>query len=115
MSLKIEQILGPGDKEPIPKDWRLLGFFDSPETHSKISLLAAAMGLDKSKLLRKIVSDWLAEHDAVTWAQKKIRELKTSPEGSEIPLKEFKARIRAFLEEKKVESALIEKVLKEIK
>lgn len=111
MSLKLEQILG-GKKESLPKDWKLIGFHGSPQMSSDLNLIAIGMGLDKSKLLRKIVGDFILEHDPVRVMINKARELMMESVEAGTTHQEFKANLRAFLIEKKVAEDVVKQVLK---
>ena len=114
MATKLEQALSGGtEKEPVPKDWRMIGFFGPPSMISDLTLVAVGMGTDKSKLLRKIVGDWLLQNDPVEIASEKVKEILQSP-NQEMTPKEFKTKVRAFLKQKKVSNDLIEKVLQSI-
>lgn len=114
MNSKLGDIFIATKREPIPKDWKLIGFFESPQTNDELNVLAIAMGMDKSKLLRKIVSDYLDKNDPLESVVEKVKELRNSEKAQGMPIIEFKSKIKAFLSEKKVPNELIKKVLHSI-
>lgn len=111
--MKLEQILVT-EKEPTPKDWKMIGFSGPPTMSSDLTLMAVAHGIDKSKLLRRIVGDWLKNQHPLESMISSIKQIRQSEEGKNMPAKDFKAKIKIFLKEKKVNDELITKVLKSI-
>ena len=95
-------------KNKTPKDWRLVGFFDSPDVHSQLILIALGMEEAKSKLLRRVVSDWLKSNNAVQIA---VNQIRTSPEARDPA---FRGRLEKFLQKKGVSRLYIDKVLKQL-
>jgi hypothetical protein len=92
----------------------LIGFSGSPEMSIDLTLIAIAHGIDKSKLLRKIVGDWLKNQHPLESVIATVKQLRESEEGKALSLKDFKAKISVFLKEKKVPDAIISHVLKSV-
>lgn len=111
MASNLEQaLLGDEEKESIPKDWKMIGFYGSPETSDLLSLGGVGLGLDKSKLLRQIVDDWLEKNDPIQIAAEKVKEL-ASHVSEEITEEEFTNKVRSFLVLKRIPEDLIKQVL----
>lgn len=96
------------------KDWKLIGFYDSPDTNSELILLSIALEKDKSVLLREAVQYYLnGQHPAVAAAYEIERKLPvpTATKTRGTYLKD----IEKFLHKKGVSKKYIEKVIKELK
>ena len=95
------------------KDWKLIGFYDSPDINSRLILLSIATGQDKSVLLREAVNHWLCNFNpavaAATTIRNKLLVGKTKKLDSTV-LKD----IEKFLQKKGVSKTFIQKVIKEL-
>lgn len=109
MKKGLKALLQSKAKIKADKDARLIGYYDSPDVHSQLQLLALAKGETKSELLRQIVALWLKEHNAVDLAAAQI---KSSPEGKDPA---FIERLKSFLLKKKVTPTYVDKLLKQLK
>lgn len=118
MSSKLEQALFGGADEigkETFKDGKLIGFYAPQEVDSKLTLLAIGFGItNKSLLLRKIINEYLSQHNPLVIVTGRISRILQSPIGPEIKTKDFKSNLRKFFEEKKIDKKLIEEVLKQL-
>lgn len=107
---KLEDALlgGTEGKEPTPKEWKLIGFYISPEMRSELTLLSIGLGLDKSKFLRMVITEFIRKNDPIKVASKKFNDILAS---SEEDPEEFRNKLQSFLRDKKVSDDLIERVL----
>lgn len=113
MASKLEQIF-LSSKDPIPRDWKMIGYFDSPETTINLNLMALSLGISKSRLLRNIVAEWLSTNDAFQAIVTRIKALRDSEEGKGMDAREFHTKVESLLKEKKIPKELRERILKSI-
>lgn len=110
MKATLKTLWGKKQKANHPKDWKLIGFYDSPDVNSQLVLIAFGMGEGKSELVRRIVADWLKRYpNAVKLAVKQIK----STQGEETDLA-FKRRLEKYLKMKGVSKKYIDQVLRNL-
>jgi galactitol-specific phosphotransferase system IIB component len=99
------------DKETLfPNDGKMIGFYGSKSLDSSLVLLGIANGLNKSQMLRKIVSEYCQQHDPAPAMVGRLMGIYET-QGHEMGIALFKKKVREHLEKHKIDKALIARVL----
>lgn len=111
MKLVVKTLIGKRKKKQ-HKEWGLIGFFDSPEVNSQLTLAAFAAGEGKSQLIRRIVSKWLIDNNPIQLA---AREIKLQFKNSDLPITKVSIKkLRVALHKKGIQPSHIEQVIKQL-
>lgn len=112
MKKSVKTLIKKGVGRKPHKDWGLIGFFDSPDVNSQLALIAFSLGEGKSQLIRRIVSQWLKDKDAVTIA---LNALEKQLDELRLPSSELNVKaLRTLLRGKGVSSKYIEEMIKRL-
>jgi hypothetical protein len=109
MKSAFKTLLKDKPKTKAPKNWGLIGFFDSPDVNSLLVLAGLGLKEGKSELIRRIVSLWLKDNNAIELAANQIK-VQLAQEGV-LPAS-IKGQLEKLLRKKGVSKKDIDKVLK---